>query len=216
VLTGNELITSSTRFSSWRKGAGLLRPCARPSCRSGSQQHRQKPPANDGLANQGSLAGDDMLVREWVGRQASPWIRQATAFPHPGHLKRSLPLWFRDHGGLSIGTCKASSLKSTGWRPRRGNVTGCELALPALWSITASSLSMICRAHDLGRKSLAVLYGLMRVVNCRAMTDGDRAARRAGVWPADLAANCQTRRRSTGCLAHRDGRVFWVTSTARA
>jgi hypothetical protein len=28
------------------------------------QQHRQKLPANDGLANQGSLAGDDMLVRE--------------------------------------------------------------------------------------------------------------------------------------------------------
>jgi hypothetical protein len=64
VLAGNELITSSTRFSSWRKGARSLRPCARPSCRSGSQQHRQKLPANDGLANQGSLAGDDMLVRE--------------------------------------------------------------------------------------------------------------------------------------------------------
>ena len=125
-------------------------------------------------------------------------------------------LEFGDHGGLSIGTCKASSLKSTGWRPRRGNVTGRRLALPASWSITASSLSMICRAHDLGRRSLAVLDGLMGVVNCREMTEGDRAARRAGVWPADLAANCQTRRRSTGCLAHRDGRVFWVTSTARA
>jgi len=43
--------------------------------------------------------------REYVGRQAGPWIRQATAFPHPGHLKRSLPLWFTtDHGGMSIGT----------------------------------------------------------------------------------------------------------------
>src|ERR1700704_4769206 len=42
---------------------------------------------------------------EYVGRQAGPWIRQATAFPHSGHLKRSLPLWFTtDHGGRSIGT----------------------------------------------------------------------------------------------------------------
>jgi hypothetical protein len=24
--------------------------------------------------------------------EAGPWMRQATAFPHPGHLKRSLPL----------------------------------------------------------------------------------------------------------------------------
>ena len=40
-----------------------------------------------------------------LGRQAGPWIRQATAFPHPGHLKRSLPSRFTtDHGGLSIGT----------------------------------------------------------------------------------------------------------------
>ena len=31
------------------------------------------------------------------------------------------------------------------------------------------------QGHDLGRKSLAVLDGLMRVVNCRAMTEGDRA-----------------------------------------
>ena len=86
------------------------------------------------------------------------------------------------------------------------------------------TLDDLHRAHELelatvpgvGRKSLAVLYGLMRVVNCRAMTEGDRAARRADVWPADLAATCQTRRRSTGCLAHRDGRAFLVTSTARA
>ena len=28
---------------------------------------------------------------EYVGRHARPSIRQATAFPHPGHLKRSLP-----------------------------------------------------------------------------------------------------------------------------
>ena len=40
-----------------------------------------------------------------LGRQAGPWIRHATAFPHPGHLKRSLPSRFTtDHGGLSIGT----------------------------------------------------------------------------------------------------------------
>ena len=32
-------------------------------------------------------------------------MRQATALPHPGHLKRSLLLRFTaDHGGLSIGT----------------------------------------------------------------------------------------------------------------
>ena len=49
--------------------------------------------------------------------------------------------------------------------------------------ITAPCPAMICwcgsalRAHDLGRKSLAVLDGLMRVVNCRAISEGDRAAR---------------------------------------
>jgi hypothetical protein len=30
-----------------------------------------------------------------------------------------------------------------------------------------------------------------------------------------LGATCQTRKRSTGCLAHPDGWVFWTTSIAR-
>jgi hypothetical protein len=67
-------------------------------------------------------------------------------------------------------------LASQAWE-RHGLTTGAARSLVH----NGSSLSMICRAHDLGRKSLAALDGLMRVVNCRAMTEGDRAARRAGI-----------------------------------
>src|SRR4029077_17567545 len=50
-------------------------------------------------------AGEAAAATREYGRQAGPWIRQATAFPHPGHLKRSLPSRFTtDHGGRSIGT----------------------------------------------------------------------------------------------------------------
>ena len=52
-------------------------------------------------------------------------------------------------------------------------------------------------AHDLelatisriGRKSLAVLDGLMRVVNCRAMTEGDRGARRGRCMASRLGSD---------------------------
>jgi hypothetical protein len=44
-------------------------------------------------------------LRASLGRHVGPWIRQATALPHPGHLKRALPSRSTtDQGGLSIGT----------------------------------------------------------------------------------------------------------------
>ena len=52
VLAG---IGLAARFSFERKDARSLRQCGRPSCRSGSQRHRQL--ANEAFPNQGLLVG---------------------------------------------------------------------------------------------------------------------------------------------------------------